>query len=516
MSRRSTAYVIPVGVDISTLLEMIGPEVNGVAFEPGDRAIIEVPRVNGHATSTVTSHPWRGLSRPRLPVPPREQARTGTALRSSPVVTTLLVSMDCVALICALVLSRAFDIVGCVYVAGVLALLALRDMHRPRLNLRPGDDSLRIAEALVIPIAVIALVAAESWPRLPNLIRLPLYAAVLLPACRAATYTLIRRLRKRGALAERTLIIGAGTVGTEIARVLTEHREYGLVPVGFVDADRIGDVAQMSFDPGAPRNVIRQLAVTRIIVAFSKLSYPDLVSILRGCETMPIKVYVVPRLFELGVTNTGSDVEDVWGFPLVRVKRPANCSSARLVKRMLDLVVGSLLLVLSAPVFLLVAAAVRLSSPGPVFFRQQRLGENGRLIEMLKFRTLLCNDDSDETWTVGNDDRRTFVGRYLRKTGLDELPQILNVLRGDMSLVGPRPERPHFANRFAAEVPGYADRQRVPQGITGWAQVHGLRGDTPIPERARFDNYYIEHWTLWRDMQILARTVAAVLGKRGA
>jgi exopolysaccharide biosynthesis polyprenyl glycosylphosphotransferase len=431
-------------------------------------------------------------------------------------VTTLLVSVDCVALICAVLLSRAFDIVGCGYAAGVLALLVLRDMYRPRLNLRLGDDSQRIAGALVIPVAVIALVAAESWPRLPNLIRLPLYAAVLLPGCRAAAYTLIRRLRKRGLLAERALIIGADTVGTEIARVLTEHPEYGLTPVGFVDADRTGDVAQTSPDPGAPRDFIRRLAVTRIIVAFSQLDYPDLVGILRACETMPIGVYVLPRLFELGMTNTGSDVEDVWGFPLVRVKPPANRVSARVAKRMLDLVVGLVLLVLSAPVFLLVAVAVRLSSPGPVFFRQQRLGENGRPIEILKFRTLLCNNDSDETWTVGNDDRRTFVGRYLRRTGLDELPQFLNVLHGDMSLVGPRPERPHFANRFAAEVPGYADRHRVPQGITGWAQVHGLRGDTPIPERARFDNYYIHHWTLWRDVQILVRTVAAVLAKRGA
>jgi lipopolysaccharide/colanic/teichoic acid biosynthesis glycosyltransferase len=120
------------------------------------------------------------------------------------------------------------------------------------------------------------------------------------------------------------------------------------------------------------------------------------------------------------------------------------------------------------------------------------------------------------TWNVGHDDRRTRVGPFLRRTGLDELPQLLNVLRGDMSLVGPRPERPYFANLFASEVPGYAGRQRMPQGITGWAQVHGLRGDTPIPERVRFDNYYIEHWTIWRDIQILARTVRAVLGRRGA
>jgi exopolysaccharide biosynthesis polyprenyl glycosylphosphotransferase len=514
MSGGSTAYVIPVGVDIATLPEPIDPGTNGGAFEPTDRVTVDSPRVNGHATTLLTRPRRRRTTRPRAGGPAPTLSRGN--LRASTVVTSMLVATDFVAALAALAVSHAFNVVGLLYLAGVLIGLGLLGLHRPRLNLRLGDDALRFGEAIAIPIAAIGLVATSSWPRLTELARLPLYLAVLLPACRAVTYTLISRVRRRGALAERTLIIGAGTVGTEIARILTEHREYGLVPVVFVDADRSDDVAHPSFDPGEPRNVIERLAVTRIIVAFSTLSDHDLVDILRGCGTLPVKVYVVPRLFELGVASRGNDVEDVWGFPLVAIRRPANRTSARLAKRTLDLVVGSLLLLASSPFLLAVAGAVRLSSPGPVFFRQRRLGENGRIIEMLKFRTLLCNNDSDETWNVGDDDRRTFVGKYLRKTGLDELPQIFNVLRGDMSLVGPRPERPYFANRFAAEIPGYIDRQRVPQGITGWAQVHGLRGNTPIPERVRFDNYYIEHWTLWRDVQILARTVGAVLGKRGA
>jgi lipopolysaccharide/colanic/teichoic acid biosynthesis glycosyltransferase len=154
---------------------------------------------------------------------------------------------------------------------------------------------------------------------------------------------------------------------------------------------------------------------------------------------------------------------------------------------------------------------VRRSSPGPVFFRQSRIGKDERQFELLKFRTMRVNDDSDTTWSVADDARVTQIGRFLRRTYLDELPQLLNVLRGEMSLVGPRPERPHFAQRFAQEVPRYDDRHRVPGGITGWAQVHGLRGDTPIPDRARFDNHYIENWSLWRDVVILARTIASVL-----
>jgi lipopolysaccharide/colanic/teichoic acid biosynthesis glycosyltransferase len=146
-----------------------------------------------------------------------------------------------------------------------------------------------------------------------------------------------------------------------------------------------------------------------------------------------------------------------------------------------------------------------------VFFRQLRIGEDGRPFQLLKFRTMQVNSDSDTTWSVVGDARVTRVGRLLRRTYLDELPQLLNVLRGEMSLVGPRPERPHFASRFAREVPRYHERHRVHGGITGWAQVHGLRGDTPIADRARFDNHYIEHWSLWRDVVIVVRTLANVL-----
>jgi lipopolysaccharide/colanic/teichoic acid biosynthesis glycosyltransferase len=168
-----------------------------------------------------------------------------------------------------------------------------------------------------------------------------------------------------------------------------------------------------------------------------------------------------------------------------------------------------------APVLLAAAVAVRRSSPGPVLFRQLRVGRNGALFKLLKFRTMAVNDDADTTWSVDGDERVTRAGRFLRRTFLDELPQILNVLRGEMSLVGPRPERPYFARRFAGNVPRYEDRHRVPAGMTGWAQVHGLRGDTPIPDRVRFDNYYIEHWSLWLDIVVLARTVAWLVTRRG-
>jgi lipopolysaccharide/colanic/teichoic acid biosynthesis glycosyltransferase len=168
-------------------------------------------------------------------------------------------------------------------------------------------------------------------------------------------------------------------------------------------------------------------------------------------------------------------------------------------------------LALASPFLLAVAVAVKLSSPGPVLFRQRWVGEGGREILVPKFRTLRVNHDSDTRWSVDDDPRVTNVGRLMRRTSVDELPQLWSVLKGDMSLVGPRPERPVFVKRFNADVWGYGDRHRVPVGLTGWAQVHGLRGDTSITERARFDNQYIEHWSLWRDFVVLLRTLGEVI-----
>jgi lipopolysaccharide/colanic/teichoic acid biosynthesis glycosyltransferase len=164
---------------------------------------------------------------------------------------------------------------------------------------------------------------------------------------------------------------------------------------------------------------------------------------------------------------------------------------------------------------ILVALAVKVSSPGPVLFRQRRVGQRGKDVEILKFRSMPVNDDSDHTWSVDNDQRLGRVGRVLRRTSIDELPQLFNVLRGDMSIVGPRPERRVYVDAFGEQVRHYGDRHRVPVGLTGWAQIHRLRGDTSIEERARFDNFYIENWSLWTDLKIILRTVGQVIRAAG-
>jgi exopolysaccharide biosynthesis polyprenyl glycosylphosphotransferase len=236
--------------------------------------------------------------------------------------------------------------------------------------------------------------------------------------------------------------------------------------------------------------------------------------VLRTAVTHDVDVSVIPRFFDNGVVPEGPDTDDVRGIPLYRVRQSALRKPAWVLKRVVDVAVASTVLVLASPILLACAIAVKCSSPGPVLFWQRRIGQGGREIQVPKLRSLKVNYDSDTQWAVDEDPRVTAIGKLMRRTSIDELPQLWSVLKGDMSLVGPRPERPLFVKRFSADVWGYGDRHRVPVGLTGWAQVHGLRGDTSIEERARFDNQYIEHWSLWRDIVVLVRTLAEVV--RGA
>jgi exopolysaccharide biosynthesis polyprenyl glycosylphosphotransferase len=252
-----------------------------------------------------------------------------------------------------------------------------------------------------------------------------------------------------------------------------------------------------------------------VIVSHSETKEEDLVGILRASERVPVQVHIVPRLFELG-GSYGPLTDDLWGIPVIYLHRPARDSAARFAKRTLDVVIASAATILTAPAFLAAALTVRLSSGKPILFRQTRIGRHGRSFELLKFRTMRVNGQCDTAWDPESDDQFTAVGRFLRRTSLDELPQLINVLRGDMSVVGPRPERPHFVERFRATVPRYDDRHRVPTGITGWAQIHGRsRALSDIPERVRFDNQYIDHWSVWTDLVILVRTIKHIVTESG-
>jgi exopolysaccharide biosynthesis polyprenyl glycosylphosphotransferase len=256
--------------------------------------------------------------------------------------------------------------------------------------------------------------------------------------------------------------------------------------------------------------VLLEERIEHVVVAFGVTRECSMVDIFRACHDVAAEVHLVPRLFELGATVNGRDVDTLWGFPLVRLRRHALRTNARAAKRVLDVVIASTALLLLIPLYSAIALAVKLSSRGPVYFRQARVGQGGEVIPVLKFRSMRVNIGSDTEWSA-DDSLVTAVGKVLRKTGMDEIPQLWNVVRGNMSLVGPRPERPFFVEQFKSEVLHYDDRHRVPAGLTGLAQIHGLRGDTPISERSRFDNQYIDNWSFMGDVRILLQTVGAMI-----
>jgi exopolysaccharide biosynthesis polyprenyl glycosylphosphotransferase len=428
-----------------------------------------------------------------------------------PALAAAIPTIDAVALGVSVAVADALGWPALVYVTLAFVALWALGGHGERINPRLGDDVGRLLAAVAVPVLVVALLSPTARASGALLLLGPLSAGLVIGG-RAVTYGLIRTMRSRGLVRERTLVVGAGEVGRTLAQTLTDHPEYGLVPMGFLDAVEDDDLPlPLLGSIGDLERVVRELEIDRVIVAFGLVPESEMIEAFRACENLPVEVSLVPRLFELGVSWPGPGKDEVWGIPLVRVRRAVLGTAARRIKRLSDLVVASAILVLSAPIFLGAAVAVRLSSRGPVFFRQRRIGQGGRVFQVLKFRTMRVNQDADTTWSKDGDGGVTRVGKVLRRTGLDELPQLINVLRGQMSLIGPRPERPYFVDRFSRNVSRYGARHRVPVGITGWAQVHGLRGDTSIPERVRFDNYYIENWSVWTDVLIVARTVKLLL-----
>ena len=362
----------------------------------------------------------------------------------------------------------------------------------------------------------------------PPDVALAVHALTAVPAFvlgRAISYALIRWARRRRLVEEPAIILGGGRLGMELLTLLFEHPEYGLRAVGFLDGGSqlderspLGAVADVDA-------VFDRYKIRKVILAFGTTREADLVSVVRSAVLRDIELYVIPRFFEIGLAPAGPYVDNLWGVPVYRVRRAALRRGAWRVKRLMDVVVAGGLLVVLSPLLALLAAGVRLSSPGPVLFRQTRVGQLGREITVLKFRTLrMAAPDAEpgdemhapvssamRARSVDVRDRATAIGKLLRRTSLDELPQLWNIVRGDMSLVGPRPEERSYAARFTTSVYGYRDRHRLAVGLTGLAQVNGLRGDTSLHERARFDNHYIENWSIWEDVAILARTLGAVV-----
>jgi exopolysaccharide biosynthesis polyprenyl glycosylphosphotransferase len=384
----------------------------------------------------------------------------------------------------------------------------------------------------VVSLAAMLAIAANSILGTPHplgfAVRLWLFSAVYLGVARTVLLSIRRQAIRAEAFATPTLIVGAGVVGEHLVKRLVAEPRYGLRPVGFLDSNPLPRDSQSgsSLVPvlGGPRELaqaIEQTGARQVILSFS--SEPDhvLVDTVNECQRLGVEVALVPRLYES--INERSTLDHIGGVPLVSLKPTDPRGWQFAVKHTIDRSFAALALLALAPLMITIAIAIRLTSPGPIMFRQRRIGRDGHVFEVLKFRTM-AEDRREPGFEpelglapggVEGTDRRTRIGRHLRNTSLDELPQFLNVLRGDMSLVGPRPERPEYVERFASEVNRYDDRHRVKSGITGWAQVHGLRGQTSIADRVEWDNWYIQNWSLGLDLRIAAMTIGEVLRLRG-
>ncbi|MFG2075326.1 exopolysaccharide biosynthesis polyprenyl glycosylphosphotransferase [Nonomuraea maritima] len=336
--------------------------------------------------------------------------------------------------------------------------------------------------------------------------------AVCAVSLRGVLYFLARRAHMNGRAAA-ALVVGAGPHGQNLATALLAHPEYGLLPLGFLHESTV-EKPPLSVlgGPADATSVIRAHGVRAVIIAGQ-----DHHGIARTAAELGCDVFLAP---EPGtpVTDFVSLREHVYGFPVVRMRAPAWRRPSWPVKRALDVLLAATGLVVSAPL-LAVCALLAAWETGPgLLFRQRRVGRLGRPIEVIKLRTLkpATTHESETLWSIAHDSRLGPIGRVLRRTSFDELPQLWNVLKGDMSLVGPRPERPYFVEEFSSAVPGYDLRHRLPVGITGWAQIHGLRGDTSIEDRARFDNHYIDGWTLRKDLKIMLLTVWSMIRPGGS
>ncbi len=381
-------------------------------------------------------------------------------------------------------------------------------------------DRSMIDEALAVVVAValgtfllvgfLSFWRAYSFNRPLLLIFLGL-DIVLVTLARFGIRKYLETIWAAGVGVRKVLIVGAGHTGRAIADKLIEHPATGLKPIGFADDDPgkasedyrgvrvLGTTAEV-------RDLIAREDIDTVFLALPVEAYKTMLRILKEVGNEMVDLRVVPDLFQYVTFKAG--VEDFDGLPVINLTQLPLEGWNSLVKRSMDLVLSSLGLVVLAILAPFIALAIWLEDRGPIFYGQERMGLDGRLFRMIKFRSMRVDAESaGASWTTKDDPRRTHVGSFLRRTSLDELPQLINVFTGDMSLVGPRPERPEFVKEFKEKFPQYMLRHRVRAGITGWAQVHGWRGDTSVSKRIEFDLYYIENWSLGLDVKILWLTL---------
>lgn len=311
------------------------------------------------------------------------------------------------------------------------------------------------------------------------------------------------------------VIVGTNPTARRVYDSIALNPALGYRVVGFFSVNGLNEMETSGVDfLGHISHVpayIREHRIDIVLVSLTYKDHPLLYELVRDSEGLNAEIMMIPDMLELMTSRVR--IKELHGIPFIKIKAVPLTTWNLIVKRMFDVATSAFFLLIASPIVGLIALLVKLDSKGPVFYRQERVGIDGRPFRLIKFRTMQIDAEQQTgpVWAQKNDPRKTRVGAFLRRFSLDELPQLINVLRGDMSIVGPRPERQHFVDQFKKEIPKYLDRHKVKTGMTGWAQVNGLRGNAPIEERTKYDVYYVENWSLVFDLKIILKTVRAVL-----
>ena len=367
-----------------------------------------------------------------------------------------------------------------------------------------------VALGLLVTAASLSFYRALYFSRL-HMALFGIITPTLMVLVRVILFSVMRRALAQGVNRRRVLIVGAGKAGRKLEESFRQYPWMGFEVVGFLDDQKINapdvlggvdDTVAFIDQYSAEGRPIHYVYVALPLSASERIEV-----LVDELSTRLTHVCLVPDLFHFDIVN--SRISDVDGLPVIHLIDEAPLEFRRVAKRIIDVVFSFVILLAMAPLMLLIAALVKLSSPGPVFYRQERMGLNGLTFDMLKFRSMPIDAEADTgpVWAKKGEDRATPIGKFLRRTSLDELPQFINVLKGDMSVVGPRPERPVFIESFKERVPRYMLRHKMKAGITGWAQVHGWRGNTSIDKRIEYDLYYIQNWSLLLDVKIIVMTL---------
>lgn len=418
----------------------------------------------------------------------------------------------------------AYDKLFLLLVLALVVVIGLSRLYLARRGVSRVDllYSLAVAVSIgvVAGIAITAIIFRSLEPPRLMLAYWWALAVVFVWLGRIVVDAAMRFIRARGFDQARVLIVGAGESGSIVYGRIQGNPQLGYSVVGFVDDDP--DAQPPGLEPLlGPTSMIVPLihryGISEVIIANPALSHRQMVDLVSSCGREGVNVKVMPDVFQ--IMSSEVTTSELTGLPMMRVRDVALRGWNLTLKRGMDLLVSWLALVLFSPLLLLLALVIKLTSrDGPVFYMQERVGLDGRPFQLIKLRSMRADAEveSGPVWAAPDDQRRTAIGRLMRRWSLDELPQLVNVFVGEMSLVGPRPERPYFVEQFSRVIPRYAERHHEKAGMTGWAQVNGLRGQTSIEERTKYDVFYVEHWSLAFDIKILLKTIVAVIRDRTA